>query len=59
MTKNPKEFPTFDLRINGVAVKASLRRKADDPDEYDVVVCDAAIGEFDRSPTRTCHASKP
>src|ERR1700746_402360 len=46
MTKNPKEFPTFDLRVNGVAVKASLRRKADDPNDYDVMVSDAVIGEF-------------
>src|SRR6202007_2911446 len=35
-----------DLRVNGVAVKASLRRKVDDPEDYDVVVCDAAIGAF-------------
>src|ERR1700740_271685 len=46
MTQDPKESPTFDLRVNGVAVKASLRRKVDDPEDYDVVVCDAAIGAF-------------
>ena len=46
MTQDPKESPTFELRVNGVAVKGSLRRKAHDPEDYDVVVCDAAIGAF-------------
>jgi len=36
----------FELRVNGMVVAASMRRKNDDPDECEVVVHDPLVGDF-------------
>jgi hypothetical protein len=44
---DPREKPlTFELRVNGVVVEASLRRTASNPKECEVVVRDPPVGEF-------------
>ena len=47
MKSDPREKQAaFELRVNGMVVAASMRRKANDPDECDVVIHDPLVGEF-------------
>jgi len=44
---DPREKPlTFELRVNGVVVEASMRRMASNPEECEVVIRDPLVGEF-------------
>ena len=47
MKPDPREKPlTFELRVNGVVVEASMRRMASNPEECEVVIRDPLVGEF-------------
>jgi hypothetical protein len=47
MKSDPREkAATFELRVNGMVVAASMRRAPDDPKECDVVVHDPLVGDF-------------
>lgn len=47
MKSDPREKQvTFELRVNGMVVAASMRRRNDDPDDCDVLIHDPRVGEF-------------
>ena len=47
MKSDPREKPqTFELRVNGMVVPASMRRTAGKSDECEVVIHDPMVGEF-------------
>ena len=46
MKSDPREKPaTFELRVNGMVVSASMRRAPDDSEECDVVIHDPLVGD--------------
>ena len=47
MKSDPREKTgTFELRVNGMVVAASMRRAPDDPNECCIVVHDPLVGDF-------------